>query len=228
MPESECIDEPASQRQHNEDRMRRAYAWIRRSEQDDTEDIERFMFLWVAFNAAYGNEAALRDFVDWEEGRKSESQHFMVFLENIVGQDGSGALERIVWEEFSGPIRVLLNNHYVFHPFWKSVWDLKSERDWKRHFKSEKNRVRKALSKRDVLTILSVVFRRLYTLRNQIFHGGTTYPSGFGRTQIRDGSRIMASLVPAIIDIMQHDLSRDSDSETWGKVAYPRINAEPE
>ncbi len=160
--------------------------------------------------------------------KESESRYFMVFLKNIVKQDVSGALERIVWGEFSGPIRVLLNNHYVFHPFWKSVWDLKSERDWERHFKSEKNRVRKALSRRDVLAILSVVFRRLYTLRNQIFHGGATYPSGFGRTQIRDGSRIMASLVPAIIDIMKQDLSRDSDSKTWGKVAYPRINAEPE
>ncbi len=68
MPESESIDEPASQRQHNEDRMRCADAWIKHSEQDDTEDIERFMFLWVAFNAAYGNEAALRDFVNGEEG----------------------------------------------------------------------------------------------------------------------------------------------------------------
>ena len=57
-----------------------------------------------------------------KEGRGSESHYFMVFLENIVEQDVSGALERIVWEEFSGPIRVLLNNHYVFHPFWKSVW----------------------------------------------------------------------------------------------------------
>ena len=229
MPESESIDEPASQRQHNEDRMRRAYAWIKRSKQDDTEEIERFMFLWVAFNAAYGNEAALRDFVDGKEGRKGER---IPLLHGISREYcGTGCIRRLgknrlgrVLRPDPGPAEQPLR----VPPFWKSVWDPKLERDWERHFKSEKNRVRKALSTRDVLPILSVVFRRLYTLRNQIFHGGATYPSGFGHTQIRDGSRIMASLVPAIIDIMKQDLSRDSDSETWGKVAYPRINAEPE
>ena len=75
---------------------------------------------------------------------------------------------------------------------------------------------------------MSVVFDRLYTLRNQIFHGGTTYPSGFGRDQIRDGSRIMASLVPAILHIMRQDIDGNPDSELWGKVAFPRIEAEPQ
>ena len=208
--------------------MRRAHAWIRRSGQEGTEDIERFMFLWVAFNAAYGNEAVLRDFVDGEDGRKSESRRFRSFLEHIVRQDEGGVLERIVWEEFSDPIRVLLSNPYVFQPFWKSVWGLMPERDWEERFRKERAQVARALSRRDVLAILSVVFRRLYTLRNQIFHGGATWPSGFGRTQIRDGSRIMASLVPAIIGIMQEKFNNDPDSAIWGRVAYPRINTEPE
>ena len=48
------------------------------------------------------------------------------------------------------------------------------------------------------------------------------------RDRIRDGSRIMASLVPAIVDIMQQDIDSNPDSEHWGRVAYPRIIAEPE
>ncbi|MCY4149914.1 MAG: HEPN domain-containing protein [Gammaproteobacteria bacterium] len=222
------IAESAPQFQHNIDRMRRAHAWVERSENKGTEDIERFMFLWVAFNAAYGDESALRDFVDNPDKKKSESDRFLRFLRSIVEQDESGSLQRIVWKEFSGPIRVLLNNHYVFLPFWKSVWESRPNNDWKQRFGNEKNRVQKALSNQDTFTVLSIVFHRLYVLRNQIFHGGATWPSGFGRDQIRDGSRIMASLIPAIIDIMQRDISRDQDSETWGKVAYPRINAEPE
>ena len=222
------IDEPAPQYQHNEDRMRRAHAWIGRSGKEGTEDIERFMFLWIAFNAAYGDEGALRDFVDSSDGKKSESDRFTIFLRSIVEQDTSGSLQRIVWKEFSGPIRVLLDNHYVFLPFWKGVWGSNPNDDWKRRFKNEKKRVQKALSRQDTFTILSIVFHRLYVLRNQIFHGGATWPSGFGRDQIRDGSRIMASLIPAVIDIMQRDISRDQDSEIWGRVAYPRINAEPE
>ena len=38
----------------------------------------------------------------------------------------------------------------------------------------------------------------------------------------------MAFLVPAILDIMQADIECNPDSEVWGRVAYPRINAEPE
>ena len=35
----------------------------------------------------------------------------------------------------------------------------------------------KALGKEDVPQLLSVIFDRLYTLRNQLFHGGATYSS---------------------------------------------------
>ena len=228
MPEPEGSGGPVPQRQHNEDRVRRAYAWIERSRREGTEDIERFMFLWIAFNAAYGNEAALRNFVEGDEGKEGEARRFRAFLENIVEKDRPGVLERIVWDEFSGPIRVLLWNRYVFRPFWKAVWGLDRDGNWQGRFERSKSVATRALVRRNTFTVLSVVFDRLYTLRNQIFHGGATYPSGFGRDQIRDGSRIMASLVPAILDIMQQDIDSNPDSELWGKVAYPRINAEPE
>ena len=45
MPVPDRTGEPAPQRQHNEDRMRRAYTWLERSERAGTEDIERFVFL---------------------------------------------------------------------------------------------------------------------------------------------------------------------------------------
>ncbi len=221
---------PAPQRQHNEDRIRRSLAWLERSRQESTEDMDRFVFLWIAFNAAYGNEAALRDFVerDVEDERGSESYRFRTFLRNIVEKDADGNLERIVWEEFSGPIRILLGNPYVFRPFWRSVWNPERDGDWRRSFEDSKKVAGSALARRDIFTVLSVVFDRLYTLRNQIFHGGATWPGGFGKDQIRDGSRIMASLVPAILDIMQRDIDHNPDSDLWGKVAYPRSNPAPE
>ena len=227
MPEPAHTGEPAPQQQHNEDRMRRAYTWLERSERKETEDIERFMFLWIAFNAAYGDESALREFVEGGEARETEPDRFRTFLGNIVEQDEAGVLERIVWEEFPGPIRVLLSNRYVYRPFWLAVWSSDRGGDWRRSFEDSKRIALAALSSRNVSTVLAIVFDRLYTLRNQIFHGGTTHPSGFGRDQIRDGSRIMASLVPAILDIMRQDLDGNPGSELWGKVAFPRIEAEP-
>ena len=52
MPEPQETAERPPQRQHNEDRMRRADAWLERSRQKGTKDIERFIFLWIVFNAA--------------------------------------------------------------------------------------------------------------------------------------------------------------------------------
>lgn len=228
MPEPVQTDEPPSQRQHNEDRMRRAYTWLKRSEKTGTEDIERFVFLWIAFNAAYGDESALREFVEGGEARATEHDRFRTFLGRIVHQDEAGILEGIVWNEFPGPIRVLLSNRYVYRPFWLCVWGSDRVGDWRDRFEGSKRIALAALSSRNVSTVLSVVFGRLYTLRNQIFHGGTTYPSGFGRDQIRDGSRIMASLVPAILDIMRQEIDGNPDSELWGKVAFPRIETEPQ
>ncbi len=228
MPESPQTGEPAPQRQHNADRMRRASTWLERSERTGTEDVERFVFLWIAFNAAYGDESALRWFVEGEEARETEADRFRTFLRNIVEQDEAGVLERIVWDKFPGPIRVLLSNRYVYRPFWKAVWASDPSGDWRRRFDGSKKVALAALSSRDVSTVLSVLFDRLYTLRNQIFHGGTTYPSGFGLDQVRDGSRIMASLVPAILDIMRQEIDGNPDSELWGKVAFPRINTEPQ
>ncbi len=138
MLESKRIDDAVQQQQHNKDRIRHADTWIKRSEQENVVDIECSMFLWIAFNAAYGNETALRDFVE--------------------EQDKSGVLERIEWEESSGPIRVLLNNHYVFHSFWKAVWRSEHDGDWQRSFRHQKNKVKKDLSRRNIRTVLSVVF----------------------------------------------------------------------
>ena len=224
MPDAQRLGGPVPQRQHNADRMRRARAWLERSQQAGTEEIERFAFLWIAFNAAYGDEAALQDFVE----RDGESVRFRLFLRNVVENDTGGVIEEIVWDQFSGPIRVLLTNPYVFFPFWRSVWGLERDSDWRQRFEAGKRVVESALMRRDTFPVLSVVFDRLYTLRNQIFHGGATWPAGFGRDQIRDGSRIMASLVPTILDIMQQEIDRNPDSELWGRVAYPRINPEPE
>ena len=85
-----------------------------------------------------------------------------------------------------------------------------------------------ALGRDDIHAVLREVFDRLYVLRNQLFHGGATFATGWGRSQVRDGSRIMASLVPEIIKIMQTDMEKNPDSNTWGVVAFPRVNEGPD
>ena len=226
------------QRQHNADRMRRAESWLARADRAASEGeragggadgigfaCERFLFLWISFNAAYGYDAPDEEAYD---ARPQERQKFEEFLREIVKRDTYGKIESVLWTQYAGPVRILLDNEYVFHPFWESVRGSPGGRGWKRRFAIEKRHANRALAASNVDRLLGIVFRRLYVLRNQMFHGGTTFAAGWGRDQVRDGSRIMAALVPVILDIMRADIKANPDTDTWGKVAYPRINESKE
>ncbi|SCZ48768.1 hypothetical protein SAMN05216279_13222 [Pseudomonas oryzihabitans] len=57
-------------------RIHRALSWLNRAEQADDAD-GRFIFLWIAFNAAYATD------ID-EQRRLSEQETFKAFLEGSV------------------------------------------------------------------------------------------------------------------------------------------------
>ncbi len=225
------------QKQHNEDRMRRANSWLRRAKAAETNrqqtvseekkaalDCEQFIFLWISFNAAYGRE--LLD--ERNDDSPNESQKFSEFLAKILERDTAQAIKTILKETFSDAVRVLLNNPYVFAAFWRSVRGFSSDSDWENQFRKRNDHAFTALLDHNMHAVLREVFGRLYVLRNQLFHGGATFATGWGRSQVRDGSRIMASLVPAILNIMQTDMRKNPNSDTWGAVAFPRVNEGPD
>ena len=91
-------------------RLHRALSWLGRAER--AEDLDgRFIFLWIAFNAAYAQV------IDERQGL-SEQAAFMGFLERLVQLDVARKIDHMVWQEFSQSIRLLLDNPYVFPGFW--------------------------------------------------------------------------------------------------------------
>ncbi len=207
--------------EHNARRMRRAWTWREQSRKAGSDE-EKFLFLWIAFNAAYGDEPTGR-----YEDAPTESMKITEFLREIIKRDAGETIRTILWETYSGPIRILLENHYVFRPFWQYVRGEPMGEGWRRRFESRKERTRRSIGTGDVHAVFREVFGRLYQLRNQVFHGGVTFGEGWGRTQLRDGARIMEKIVPAILDVMQADIEKNPDSEVWGKVAYPRVGESP-
>lgn len=91
-------------------RIHRALSWLQRAAQCDDPDA-CFIFLWIAFNAAYAQEIP-------QHLRLSEQDSFTAFLRKLHGLDSHQKLDDLVWNTFSGPIRVLLDNPYVFESFW--------------------------------------------------------------------------------------------------------------
>ena len=72
---------------------------------------------------------------------------------------------------------------------------------------------------KDTDKILEIVFVRLYTLRNQLVHGGATWNSSANRQQLCDGCAILDDMVPLILQIMQEH----HDDTEWGSLFYPFI-----
>ena len=55
---------------------------------------------------------------------------------------------------------------------------------------------------RETAEVLKTVLVRLYTLRNQLMHGGATWGSSINRAQVRDGRAILGSVLPVMLALM--------------------------
>jgi Apea-like HEPN len=193
-------------------RAHRALSWLNRAEQLAEDRDGHFIFLWIAFNAAYATDLD-------EKYRTSERAIFRDFLQKLISLDKGKTIEQLVWNEFSGSIRLLLDNRYIYQDFWNYRNGKLTETEWQRNFADANKAARTALAQRDTSTVLSIVLSRLYTLRNQLMHGGATWNSSVNRDQIKDCANLLGKLVPLVIEIMM-----DNVSTLWGDACYPVVD----
>lgn len=191
-------------------RVHRALSWLQRAEMAEDDDA-RFIFLWIAFNAAYAQE------ID-ESRRIGEQEAFKQFLEKICELDTEKRIHQLVWQEFTGPIRVLLDSPYVLHAFWEFHRGNISEEEWQDKLRKGKQTAQYALAGGNTATLLGVLFSRLYTLRNQLIHGGATWDSSINRAQLRDCSKLLHKFVPLLIETMM-----DNPQTLWGDACFPVV-----
>jgi len=193
-------------------RTHRALSWLRRAEQEEDDGDARFLFLWIAFNAAYANE--IHDHQLFTEQEKLHN-----FLKRLVDSDVDKQIYKVIWSEFPDSIRVLIDNQYVFKPFWDFHNGLIDQESWENAFDKNKRAASTALGKMDTTKVMGIIFGRLYVLRNQLIHGGSTWNSTVNRDQIRDGENIMGRLVPVIIYLMMK-----YPNQLWGDPIYPVVD----
>lgn len=190
-------------------RMHRAISWLQRAEADSGDDDTRFIHPWIALNAAYASDF---DFEDTERTRATR------FLARVVEADTQGHLHAVLFRQFPGPIRTLIDNPYIYAPFWRALRDHDSGERWKERFDASRKAAMTALLDKRTADLLTIVLDRLYVLRNQLVHGGATWNSQVNRAQLRDGCAILAALVPAILDILLEATGFDDDP-----IAFPLI-----
>jgi len=192
-------------------RVHRALSWLYRAETLEDDPDGRFIFLWIAFNAVYATEMGGPE-------RLSEQGVFRRFLQRLIAHDTAGRIDALIWSEFPGSIRVLLDNRFVFHDFWEAQHGRLSEDEWKTRFRKAKTAAGRALAARRTGVVLGIVLSRIYTLRNQLVHGGATWNGNLNRDQVRDCTRFMARFMPIVLDVLM-----DAPGEDWGTVGFPVV-----
>ena len=191
-------------------RLHRALSWLQKAENSDDDHDIQFITLWISFNAIYAKEFA--------KERTADRETFNQFIAEICRLDKEKSIYQIIWQRFPQNIRVMLDNRYVFQPFWDFQNGKITEKAWREDFEKANKKALNALASQDTYDILLVIFDRLYTLRNQLVHGGATYESQINRSQLKDGCQILLALIPAIIEIVLNNSNND-----WGKPFYPVV-----
>lgn len=144
---------------------------------------------------------------------------FEGFFAKLVALDADQQIYNAIWKQFSGPIRNLMQNRYVFNPFWQFHNGVDGFDDWEERFNASARSFAQAVQSTDTTRVLSFVFDRLYILRNQLIHGGATWNSAVNRAQVGDSAAILGFLMPVFIDIMM-----DNPDEDWGQPFYPVVD----
>jgi len=190
-------------------RIHRALSWLKAAEEQEKNQDLRLLSLWISMNSLYA-----MDELRFE--RMQERERFAEFINRLVDCDNESRLYHVLWNKFSGPIRLLVENKFVYGPFWDN---LRGEgRDWEKGFQQSIADANQALSKKNVPYLLRIVLDRLYVLRNQLIHGGATYKSQVNRAQVRDGGNILLALLPVVIELMMQHPNND-----WGKIYFPPV-----
>lgn len=192
-------------------RTHRALSWLNRAEKSADDLDAQFIFLWIAFNAAYATDIA-------ERYRHTEKKTFKQFFEKIIALDSNNRLYNLVWSEFSQSIRLLLDNKFIFQAFWDYHNNKIPEEQWLTAFAKAKAAANRGLGTRTTSQVLAVIFERIYTLRNQVIHGGATWNSKANRDQIRDCTALMLKAIPILLELMM-----DNPDQIWGDPFYPFV-----
>jgi hypothetical protein len=190
-------------------RIHRATSWLARAESEGEDADAQFTFLWIAFNAAYAKEFGMDS---------SERDQLNAFFVKLLAVDSSRRIQGLMFGQFTGPVRTLIENKFVFEPFWKALRGHDSSNRWEAQFARSKDVAMKAVMGSQTDVVLSIVFDRLYVLRNQIVHGGATWNSKMNRMQVRDGARILLATIPVLVDLML-----DHPETDFGDILYPVV-----
>ena len=192
--------------QDHSTRLHRAISWWRAAQQQSDDSDMRFISAWISLMACSVSAESAGD------------ADVLPLLRRLVELDQDERIYDLLWHTYSGPVRALIKNPYVYAPFWAAQ---RGEcDDWRQLFERSSVEALNCLSRRKVAELLAITLERLSVLRAQVLGGGATYGSSVNREQVTVGGELLLSLLPVVLDIMLNH-----PHEQWGPLVYPVVGA---
>lgn len=194
-------------------RIHRALSWFKKAKDLNLKgelDLS-FITMWIGFNSAYGRELSA--------AFKSEHVLISEFFEKILEQDTKHEISDILWQQSKNAVLSLIQNKFTFEKYWHFVNGNMDDSNWEDSLSKSIIKAKRLVAEKDTSVMLSMVLGRLYTLRNQLLHGGATFESMLNRPQIEDALQLMFEIFPVIVQLMMEA----PDKEIWGKPYYMPI-----
>ena len=175
-------------------RVRRVLSWLERARQEEDDQDAAFMFYWIAFEAAYA---------EWTSEGRDQRADFAKFFEKVIAADVRNTIRDEALGDLADTILEVVANPYIFEPFWDCYnGNSDSDDEWQELLISDVERMSVRIEEGDAVEPLAAVFDRLCVVRNQLFRGEATWNRYVNRSQIEDGTEILAFVVPALADLM--------------------------
>lgn len=192
-------------------RTRRAISWISYAEEQMDKGLYHtaFCFYWIAFNACYGADPLT-----------GERDEYKSYLREITKHDEQKNICHCILSEIHGDVEDLVGCRFAYEPFWRDGHLSQKEAGWRKSFRRELAALRGEMKKgfdMNAVEVLSILFDRIYCVRNQVVHGSTTRERSTGGDQITYSAIILDRLIPIFVHLMLHN----HQGGAWSRPYYP-------
>lgn len=191
----------------------RAESWMQKASDVPVSDIDaKFIFLWIAFNALYGQPKYLKREPGFEVFGRDEETDIRNFLKVIHQLDRRGRIDTVI-ESLRYDVAELRDDLFLNKDCWI---------EWrKRDLQSAPERVKRPFlaGKRGVG--LPGLFQSFYVLRNQLFHGCSSDKGTKNREALRRAVIVLDRLVRVFHDVAREHMNDYQLIRLLGELPYP-------
>ena len=174
-------NEPTHEWQPLTDRIRRALSWLDKAAHSKSDSPVRFVELWIALNALYGQQPSAD-----RTKRPTEGTAFARWAEKVAGLDAKGQLLASIDDPV---VDSLMRNRFLCSAYWAG------DSGYQRSINDDVREKREAVQERRVAAALICVFQRILVLRNQIVHGSAAQNTVRNQDAVQPAIRVLSAML---------------------------------